>query len=42
MLEKTNVFVCEACGFIYVGEEAPEICPVCKVPRTRINAIGRK
>ncbi|MDD3001801.1 MAG: rubredoxin [Candidatus Riflebacteria bacterium] len=42
LLEKTNVYVCEACGFVYVGDEAPEVCPVCKVPRDRINLIGRK
>ncbi|MEG2002102.1 MAG: rubredoxin [Clostridia bacterium] len=41
-LEKTKIFVCEICGFIYVGEEAPEICPICKVPRFKIHEIGRE
>ncbi len=36
-----NVYVCEACGFIYTGAEAPEICPVCKVPRFKFNQIKR-
>ena len=24
-------FVCTVCGYIYEGESAPEVCPVCKV-----------
>lgn len=28
-------FVCEGCGFMYIGEEAPEVCPVCKAPASR-------
>ncbi len=24
-------WICKVCGFIYEGEEPPEICPVCKV-----------
>ena len=27
-----SVFVCSVCGFIFVGDEAPKLCPVCKVP----------
>ncbi len=41
-LENTNVFVCEICGFVYVGDEAPEVCPVCKVPRFKIRQIKRR
>lgn len=40
-IEKTNVFVCEICGYIYVGDEAPEICPVCKVPSFKLHKIER-
>ncbi|MHC1787437.1 MAG: rubredoxin [Christensenellales bacterium] len=36
-----QVFVCEICGFIYIGDEAPEICPVCKVPRMKITRLQR-
>ena len=36
-----NVYVCEACGFIYAGEEPPEICPVCKVPRFKFELMGK-
>ena len=31
-LENTQIWVCSVCGFIYVGDQAPELCPVCKVP----------
>ncbi len=40
-MANTNVFVCEICGFVYVGDEAPEVCPVCKVPRFKIRQIKR-
>ncbi len=39
--EGTNLFVCDACGFIFVGDEAPDICPVCKVPSFKFNQIQR-
>lgn len=41
ILENTNVYVCEICGFVYIGNEAPEICPVCKVPKLKISEIKR-
>lgn len=31
--DKVTVWKCRNCGHIYVGEEAPEICPVCSHPR---------
>lgn len=39
--EGDNIFVCEACGFIYLGEAAPDICPVCKVPAFKFTQIQR-
>ncbi len=39
--KSTNIYVCEICGFIYIGEEAPSICPVCKVPKSKITKIKR-
>lgn len=39
MLENTGVFLCSVCGFIYVGEKPPEICPVCKVPAWKFEKI---
>ncbi len=43
MLEGMNVWVCTICGFIYIGKELPEICPVCKVPNFKFEKIeGRE
>ena len=42
MLEATNVYVCEICGFVYIGNEPPEICPVCKVPSLKISMIAKE
>ena len=39
MLENTGVYVCTICGFIYVGDSAPELCPVCKVPSWKFEKI---
>ncbi|MEG1582041.1 MAG: rubredoxin [Clostridia bacterium] len=39
-LKNAKIFVCEICGFIYIGDEAPEICPICKVPRFKIHEIA--
>lgn len=41
LLENTNVYVCDICGFVAIGDEAPDICPICKVPGTKITKIQR-
>lgn len=42
-LADTQIWVCTICGFIYVGEKAPDICPVCKVPDWKFEKIeGRR
>ena len=41
LLEKTRVFVCDICGFIYIGDTAPELCPVCKVQKFKLLEIER-
>lgn len=38
-LSGTQVWVCTVCGFIYVGDSAPELCPVCKVPSWKFEKI---
>ena len=38
-LNGKNIYVCEICGFIYVGNELPEICPVCKVTNKKLHKI---
>jgi len=40
-LENTHVYVCTICGFIYIGDEVPAICPVCKVPKIKFTEIKR-
>ncbi len=30
-------FVCTVCGYVYVGEEPPEVCPVCHQPGSRFR-----
>lgn len=39
MLEGTNIWVCTTCGFVYIGEQAPQLCPVCKVPAWKFEKI---
>ena len=38
-LAHTNVWVCTVCGFIYVGDNPPALCPVCKVPDWKFEKI---
>ena len=40
MLENTGVYVCTICGFVYIGDDLPEVCPVCKVPSRKFERIG--
>ena len=42
MLEHTNLYVCDICGFVYVGDNPPELCPVCKVPGWKFSQIERR
>ncbi|HHV12954.1 MAG TPA: rubredoxin [Clostridiales bacterium] len=39
MLENTGVYVCTICGFVYIGDSLPEICPVCKVPNWKFEKV---
>ena len=41
-LADTEVWVCTVCGFVFVGEKAPELCPVCKVPSWKFEKIERR
>lgn len=41
MLENTNIYVCEICGFIFIGDTPPAICPVCKVPNKKMTKVER-
>lgn len=39
MLAGKNVWVCTTCGFVYISDEAPEACPVCKVPAWKFEKV---
>ncbi len=38
-VKNTKIWVCEICGFIYIGDEPPKVCPVCKVPNIKILEV---
>ncbi len=38
-LKDTQVWVCTVCGFVYVGDSAPQLCPVCKVPAWKFEKM---
>ena len=40
MLNNTGVYVCTICGFIWIGDDLPEVCPVCRVPNRKFERIG--
>ncbi len=31
--DKVTIWKCRNCGYVYTGEQAPELCPVCAHPR---------
>ena len=37
MLEGQEIWVCTTCGFVWIGETPPELCPVCKVPAWKFD-----
>ncbi|WP_031516880.1 rubredoxin [Desulfofalx alkaliphila] len=39
MLENADINVCTICGFVYIGDIPPEICPVCKVPNWKFEKV---
>ncbi|MBQ3514642.1 MAG: NADH peroxidase, partial [Lachnospiraceae bacterium] len=30
-------YVCQVCGYVHEGEEAPEFCPQCKAPASKFT-----
>ena len=38
-LKNTKIWVCDICGFVYIGDVPPEICPICKVPKLKILEV---
>lgn len=43
MLKDTEIWVCTVCGFVFIGKNPPELCPVCKVPAWKFEKVeGRR
>ena len=38
-LKNTKIWVCDICGFVYIGDNPPEVCPICKVPSLKIMEV---
>ena len=32
-------WVCNVCGYVHEGDEAPEVCPVCKAPASKFKEM---
>lgn len=41
-LANTEVWICTVCGFVYIGDLPPSLCPVCKVPNWKFEKIERR
>lgn len=41
-LADTEIWICSVCGFVFVGNNPPELCPVCKVPSWKFEKIERR
>jgi rubrerythrin len=35
----TSIWVCTICGFVYIGDNPPKLCPVCKVADWKFEKI---
>ena len=42
LLADTEIWVCTACGFVFIGDNPPQQCPVCKVPDWKFEKIERR
>ena len=38
-IKNNKIWVCDICGFIYVGDNPPKVCPVCRVPSVKILEV---
>lgn len=32
-------FICTVCGYVHEGDEAPELCPICKAPKAKFKEV---
>ena len=40
-LKDTNIWVCTVCGFVFVGDNPPNLCPVCKAPDWKFEKVDK-
>ena len=38
-LKNTKIWVCDICGFVYIGDTPSAVCPICKVPSLKIMEV---
>lgn len=38
-ITNNKIWVCDICGFVYIGDEPPKVCPICKVPSLKILEV---
>ena len=38
-IKNVKIWVCDICGFIYIGDVPPKVCPICKVPSLKILEV---
>lgn len=39
LFANTDVYVCTICGFIFIGDKLPDVCPICKVPNWKFEKV---
>lgn len=39
LFANTGVNVCTICGFIFIGDKLPDVCPICKVPNWKFEKV---
>ena len=39
LFANTGVYVCTICGFIFIGDKLPDVCPICKVPNWKFEKV---
>ncbi|NLV83248.1 MAG: rubredoxin [Spirochaetales bacterium] len=39
LLDNGQLYLCEACGFIAISAQVPDMCPICKAPASRFVKI---
>lgn len=38
-IKNNKIWVCDICGFVFVGDNPPQVCPICKVPNFKILEV---